>query len=478
MVGFENVQASLVLGLVAAVVCYLLLVRPSRSIPPKAPPGSFGWPLLGETLAFLAPHRSNSIGSFIQSRIQRYGKVFRSHLFGWPTVVSCDLELNTFVLQNEGKLFSANYPKAMLGILGNQSILMASGEIHKKMRSVTVGFANSSRSAPRFLSWVERLATEMMDRWEEVGQVEFCKEAKLFGFNVTVKTLLGLTPEEAASKGILQDFHTFMKGFFSLPINLPGTTYTKAVKASESLCLKMKKIIEEKRQNLGKKTDSEGDFLDTIISKGDLNDEEIAIVAIDILFGGYETIATLMSLIVYFLPNAPAALSELTEEHRKIQREKLAAGEKYLSIRDYKNMDFTLKVINEALRCGNVIKYVYRKALQDVEFKGYVIPRGWQVLPISTGIHLDPSLHTSPFEFDPWRWTDEATGKKVTPFGGGIRLCPGAALAQVETAFFIHHLVLRFSWKVKGGDCPLSHPYVEFAKGLPLEIQSLNKMMS
>jgi hypothetical protein len=29
-----------------------------------------------------------------------------------------------------------------------------------------------------------------------------------------------------------------------------------------------------------------------------------------------------------------------------------------------------LQVINEALRCGNIVKFVHRKALKDVRYKG------------------------------------------------------------------------------------------------------------
>ena len=34
-----------------------------------------------------------------------------------------------------------------------------------------------------------------------------------------------------------------------------------------------------------------------------------------------------------------------------------------------------------------------------------MIPKGWKVFPIFTAVHLDPSLHENPFEFNPMRWT-------------------------------------------------------------------------
>lgn len=44
---------------------------------------------------------------------------------------------------------------------------------------------------------------------------------------------------------------------------------------------------------------------------------------------------------------------------------------------------------------------------------------------------------------------DKEIGKKVTPFGGGPRLCPGAELAKVMTAVFLHHLVLNYRYQPK-----------------------------
>ncbi|XP_058091899.1 cytochrome P450 724B1-like isoform X2 [Magnolia sinica] len=58
----------------------------------------------------------------------------------------------------------------------------------------------------------------------------------------------------------------------------------------------------------------------------------------------------------------------------------------------------------KALICGNIVKFVHRKALKDVRFKDYSIPCGWKVLLVFSAVHLDISLHGSVLEFHPWRW--------------------------------------------------------------------------
>lgn len=55
----------------------------------------------------------------------------------------------------------------------------------------------------------------------------------------------------------------------------------------------------------------EGDFLDVILKKRSLSEEETVSIVLDIMLGGYETTATLLALIVYFLAHAPAVFQKL-----------------------------------------------------------------------------------------------------------------------------------------------------------------------
>ncbi|KAL5572828.1 hypothetical protein UlMin_022425 [Ulmus minor] len=475
MFEFLTIYLGFLFGIIFASLLLLKLFNKQEY--QNLPLGNTGWPLLGETLSFLKPHNSNSMGSFLQEHCSRYGKVFKSHLFGSPAIVSCDLELNMFILQNEDKLFQTSYPKAIHGILGKYSLLLISGDLHKKLRNIVVSFINTSKSKPNFLSSVEKLSISTIRSWNDRKEVAFFIEAKTFTLSLMVKHLLSIEPGEPLATRILEDFQTYMKGFVCLPIYIPGTAYARAVKARARLSSSVKEIIKEREKgnNIVGQNDNEeiGDFLDEILAKQSLNDEERVSIVLDILLGGYETTATLMALIVFFLGRAPDAFEKLKEEHQAIRKNK-KEGE-LLSWEDYKKMEFTFHVIREAMRCGNVVKFVHRKALQDVKFKGVLIPSGWKVLPMFTGAHFDQSLHEKPQDFNPWRWTDKEVGKKVTPFGGGPRLCPGAELAKVVIGFFLHHLVLNYRWKTKEDDFPLAYPYVEFRGGLMLEIEQVKQ---
>lgn len=455
---------------------------------PKAPRGSFGWPLLGETLRFLTPHASNTLGGFLEDHCARYGQVFKSHLFCTPTVVSCDQDLNHFILQNEERLFQCSYPRPIHGILGKSSMLVVLGEDHKRLRNLALALVTSTKLKPSYLGDIEKIALHVVGSWRYAAKgsssgsrdggeqkqkqvVAFCEEARKFAFSVIVKQVLGLSPEEPVTARILEDFLAFMKGLISFPLYIPGTPYAKAVQARERISSTVKGIIEERRSAGSFK---KGDFLDVLLSSNELSDEEKVSFVLDSLLGGYETTSLLISMVVYFLGQSAEDLDLVKREHDSIRSNK--GKEECLTSEDYKKMEYTQHVINEALRCGNIVKFVHRKALKDVRYKEYLIPSGWKVLPVFSAVHLNPSLHGNAQQFQPRRWegTSQGTSKRFTPFGGGPRLCPGSELAKVEAAFFLHHLVLSYRWRIDGDDIPMAYPYVEFQRGLPIEIEPIS----
>ncbi|XP_021757486.1 cytochrome P450 90B1-like [Chenopodium quinoa] len=461
---------------------------------PNLPPGNTGLPFIGETFGYLKPHPATTLGKFMEQHIARFGKIYRANLFGEPTIVSADAGLNRFIFQNEGRLFESSYPSSIDGILGKWSMLVLNGEIHKDMRNISLNFLSHSRLKAHLIKEVERQTVLVLKTWQENCTFSAQDEAKKFTFNVMAKQILSLDHGEAETEHLKKEYINFMKGVVSAPINLPGSPYRRALKSRTAILdfieMKMEEKLKKKKMNDGSENIEEDDLLGWVLKYSNLSTEQILDLILSLLFAGHETSSVSIALAIFFLEGSPSAVEQLREEHLMIARAKQQSDEKELNWDDYKKMEFTQCVISETLRLGNVVRFLHRKALKDVRYKGYDIPCGWKVLPVLAAVHLDPAFYDQPHVFNPWRWqqngvnrggipatnssSSPTSGNTFMPFGGGQRLCPGSELARTEMAIFIHHLVINFDWKVTEKDQAFVYPFVEFPKGLPIQVQRLS----
>ncbi|XP_068638469.1 3beta,22alpha-dihydroxysteroid 3-dehydrogenase-like [Aristolochia californica] len=459
---------SLLAFFVSIGICILfrLSLRRRRS---DIPPGSLGLPLVGETLQLIAAYKTENPEPFIDARIRRYGRLFTTHVFGEPTVFLTDPEANRFVLQNEGKLFESSYPSSISNLLGRHSLLLMKGNLHKKMHSLTMSFANSTIIRDHLLVDIDRLVRYNMDGWDG-RRILLQDETKKITFELTMKQLMSFDPGLWTER-LRKEYLLLIEGFFSLPLPLFFTTYGRALKARTKVAETLRSMVRERRKEENNK---KKDMLAALIdSEEGFSEEETVDFLLALLVAGYETTSTIMTLAVKFLSETPAALSLLKEEQEGI-RAKKRQGES-LDWSDYKAMPFTQCVINETLRVANIISGVFRRAVSDVRLKGYTIPKGWKVFASFRAVHLDHNLYKDARSFNPWRWQNNSptssAGNIYTPFGGGPRLCPGYELARVEISVFLHHLVTGFSWEAAEDDKLVFFPTTRTQKRYPINIR-------
>jgi cytochrome P450 family 135 len=138
---------------------------------------------------------------------------------------------------------------------------------------------------------------------------------------------------------------------------------------------------------------------------------------------GYETTTAGLTWAFERLLRAPEKLQRLTTELKRGDEHYLAA------------------VVKEALRRRPVIPLAARKAHAPIELLDYTLPAGSVLMVSIYLIHGDPEIYPDPEEFRPERFLDTdlkgSEGGSWIPFGGGIRRCLGAALAQYEMAVVI-----------------------------------------
>ncbi|XP_062213815.1 cytochrome P450 90D2-like isoform X2 [Phragmites australis] len=446
----------------------------------RLPPGSFGWPLVGETLDFVSCAYSSRPEAFVDKRRLQYGSaVFRSHLFGSATVVTADAEVSRFVLQSDARAFVPWYPRSLTELMGKSSILLINGSLQRRVHGLVGAFFKSPQLKAQVTADMQRCLVPTLAAWRAQGPGALLRiqdHAKTIVFQILVRGLIGLEagPEMQQLK---QQFQEFIVGLMSLPIKLPGTRLYRSLQAKKRMARLIQRIIQEKRRR--RILDGEGpraaprDAIDVLISDGsdELTDELISDNMIDLMIPAEDSVPVLITLAIKYLSECPLALQQLEEENLQLKRRKTDMGET-LQWTDYMSLSFTQHVITETLRMGNIINGIMRKAVRDVEVKGHLIPKGWCVFVYFRSVHLDDTLYDEPCRFNPWRWKEkDASTSSFTPFGGGQRLCPGLDLARLEASIFLHHLVTSFRW-VAEEDRIVNFPTVRLKRGMPIRVTS------
>ncbi|KAL6541617.1 hypothetical protein OROGR_011103 [Orobanche gracilis] len=429
---------------------FLILLRATDIRRRRLPPGNLGLPFIGETLKLISAYKTENPETFIDDRVSKYGAVFTTHVFGEPTVFSADLDANRFILQNEGRLFESSYPGSISNLLGRHSLLLMRGSLHKRMHSLTMSFANSAIIRDHLLLDIDRLVRLSMDSW--TGRILLMEETKKITFELTVKQLMSFDPCEW-TENLMKEYMLLIEGFFTIPLPIFSTTYRRAIQARTKVAEALRLVVRDRRRE-SEGGERKNDMLAALMDEdrgggGDgLSDEEIVDFLVALLVAGYDTTSTIMTLAVKYLTENPRALTQLKDEHDGIRATK--DENEALQWEDYKSMPFTQCVVNETLRVANIISGVFRRAMQDVTIKGYIIPKGWKVFASLRAVHMDHQHFKDARTFNPWRWqncsgTSNGSVNVFTPFGGGPRRCPGAELARVELSVFLHRLVTQFS---------------------------------
>jgi cytochrome P450 len=135
------------------------------------------------------------------------------------------------------------------------------------------------------------------------------------------------------------------------------------------------------------------------------------------LGAGHETTSTGLAWAVDLLLHNPDKLRRLRDELE-------GADDAYLDA-----------VVTETLRIRPVIDAAERTLKAPRAIAGWDLPEGIRVYPGIALVHHREDLYPEPDRFRPERFSEEkAESYTWLPFGGGIRRCIGAGLAQMEMA--------------------------------------------
>ncbi len=123
-------------------------------------------------------------------------------------------------------------------------------------------------------------------------------------------------------------------------------------------------------------------------------------------------------------------------------------------------------VVKETLRLAQS-EYLYRGLLEDVEFEGMILPKGWLVRLCVRESHRSEAVFENPAEFDPDRFLRKKSGvTEYAPFGYGAHGCNGIALNDIICRAFLQTLASGFDWTITQ-DGPLERGFRHWSHWRP-----------
>nr|XP_043614090.1 abietadienol/abietadienal oxidase [Erigeron canadensis] len=447
----------------------------------KLPPGGRGWPIVGDSIRWYNSIASSNPTTYVQQQVLRYGKIFSCNIFGRRAVVSADPIFNRFVMNNEGKLFKSSYPKSFQDLVGVNGVITAQGDQHRKLHTIASNMMRSDTLKSHFLIDIQLVVKQTFTNLPQNETILLQDVCRKLAINLMVNQLLGVSSETEVGE-MAQLFSDFVDGCLSIPVSLPGFAYHTAMNARKNIIRKINKIIFDSRK--GDDTNNgDGGLVGRLAREGCLPDDAISDFIINLIFAGNETTAKTMLFAIYFLTSSSDACDKILEEHQNIRNRRLELGGEInmLTWEDYKSMSFTQHVIDETLRLGGIAIWLMREAKENVEYQDYVIPKGSFVVPFISAVHQDPNIYEGATTFNPFRWMDPGNHEKrswrtspfYSPFGGGARLCPGAELARLQIAFFLHYFVTCYRWRQVKEDNMSFFPSARLVNGFPIHLTKI-----
>jgi cytochrome P450 len=419
---------------------------------------------------------------FLEWARTRYGPAFRIRLApGWHGFGLLSAEHYEHVLVRRGDSYVKETREAiMLRKMLGRSVLTDNGPDQRRSRRVAQPALTSSAvqaACPAVDAIVSRAIDEMVRSYGDGTPFDLQHEMMVLTINLASAVLLG-TDDAAHARdlsGIFWRSNQFLSQRIARPlgplaVSVPTPANQGYRRDQRSLDFAADAIIAAARQSpVG------GRLIDHLVSGGvDKGDpERLRSEVKTFLFSGHETSSTTLTWFWYFVTR--------DEELRRRFTDEIDRGSTGLpgSADQAGQLNLTNRLIHEVLRFYPPGYIIGRRAIADDDELGFRIPKGSQLYLSPYLTHRDPRYWDRPGEFDPDRFTPEASADRprfaYLPFGAGSRRCLGDRFASSELATIVAAMAQRVRLRLVSDQAVVPQPLLTIrpAGGLPVTIEPI-----
>jgi cytochrome P450 len=424
-------------------------------------PGPRAWPLLGN-LPQLRPKR---IHRDVEAWSQRFGPLFRLRFGRTPVLVISSHELVRQVLRDRPDGFRRPAVTARVSeeMGGSPGVFLAEGTAWRNQRRmVMAGLAPQAVKA--YFPALVTVALRLRSRWQRAAGsghvIELNDDLKRYSVDIIAGLAFGtdVNTVDGGENDLQHHMDIILaavgKRSFSL---IPYWRYFKLPadrrldRSLEALRGAIHGLIHDARQRLladPARAERPGNLLESMIcaaKEGNSGVDDAAVVGnvSTMLLAGEDTTANTLAWMLYLLKRHPAALARARDEVLRVAPDPAA-----FSIEQMDALDYVDACAQEAMRLKPVGPFMPLEALRDTTVGDVRVRQGALVWCVMRHDSVDDRYFPNASAFQPDRWLQQgadAVDKQIsTPFGSGVRMCPGRYLALLEIKIAIAMLISSF----------------------------------
>lgn len=406
------------------------------------PPGSYGLPFLGETIAW----RRDPL-KFLRRRYECYGRIFKSSVYGQREISMLGPEANEFILSSHSDHFEwkGGWEIFLDRNLFSDNLFLQDGALHDRHRRIILP-AFHGRALKGYFDVIYDLTRSAASRWAEEGQILAFSELRKLTFAFAARLMLGADTSEQAAR-LSGWFDTLARGTQAFPRwDLPWTKYGRARRAGESLRLYFKTLLNQRRSE--PRLDALGMLIAAVDEQGNhLTEEEIVSQIMMIVLAAYDTTTSATTWLLYEIDRHPSVKFRLRSELAEV------TGGLPLSVEHLGRLRYLDLVLKEVERRHPALTGLPRKVVKAFDFDGYHVPVGSTVYYSILFTHMMPEVFANPAQFDPDRFAPPRDEEGRTPFslvgfGGGRRSCIGQGFARMEMKILAAVILKGYDWSL------------------------------
>ena len=392
--------------------------------PGPAPPHTGAVTGVWELLTFLRDP------DYARRRFAELGDVFETVIAGQPQVFVRGPE-PVADLMTQAAALEGWWPPSVSQLLGPFSLSNRNGDSHLARRRA-VGRLFAPQALRGYAPGIARICDAVVaDLAAAAPPQPLAHWMRPFAFQVIAEEVLTLSP--AGRAGLYDDFEIWTRGLFSLPFAYPTSRLARALAARRRLIRRILGLLPS---------------LTVLVGACDeaglpLHDADLADQLLLLLFAGYETTASSLTLAVLLLLQHPGSLAWLQEELDTVPWHPDAPDLELLETLPRLNA-----VIKEVLRLVPPVGGLFRRAIAPVRLGAYTIAPGRVIQVDITATQRHGQACGDGETFRPERHLEAPpAGSAYLPFGIAPRVCLGRPLAELELRLLLTRLLqtLRFT---------------------------------